>query len=142
MYLQPVARIRRDEGAAPAVLLDTEVPLHRPAEHGLELVLLERDAKVVDARHAPVARLDDDVDRAALELRQSQLETVAFEPLPGAAGLDRDVVVADSSVPGDEIEAELHEVAPFDVPDLGRDQVVVEEAHPSSVPTWWQSRRA
>ena len=124
------------------MLLHAQVPLHRPAEHGLELVLVERDAEVVDARDAPVARLHDDVDRAALELRQPQLEAVAVELLPRDAGLDRDVLVADPAVAGDEIEAELPEVARLDVPELGRDQVVVEEVHPSSVPTWWQSRRA
>ena len=38
--------------------------------------------EVVDARQAPVPGLDDDVDRAALELRQPQLEAVAVELLP------------------------------------------------------------
>ena len=64
----PVARVRRHERAPAAVLLHAQVPLRRPREHLLELVLVERDPQVVDARQAPVPRLDDDVDRAALEL--------------------------------------------------------------------------
>ena len=64
----PVARVRRDERPPAAVLLHAQVPLRRPREHLLELVLVERDAEVVDPRQPPVPRLDDDVDRAALEL--------------------------------------------------------------------------
>ena len=52
------------------------------AEHRLELVLVERDAEVVDAGDPPVARLDDDVHRAALELRQAQLEPLLVELAP------------------------------------------------------------
>ena len=68
VHLDAVARVRRDERAPAAVLLDAQVPLRRPREHLLELVLVERDPEVVDARQPPVPRLDDDVDRAALEL--------------------------------------------------------------------------
>ena len=67
---------------------------------------------------APVPRLDDDVDRAPLELGQPQLEPVLVELLPARAGLDRDVVVADPAVAGDEVEAELADVARLDVPQL------------------------
>ena len=120
MDLEAVAGVRGDERAAAAVLLHPQVPLRRAAEHRLELVLVERDAEVVDPRDAPVARLDDDVDRAALELREAQLEPVAVELLPRDAGLDRDVLVADPAVPRDEVEAELADVAGLDVAELAR----------------------
>ena len=51
------------------------------------------------------------------------------ELLPGDAGLDRDVLVVDPPVAGDQVEAELADVAGLDVEDLGRHEVVVEEAH-------------
>ena len=51
-------------------------------EHRLELVLVEREPEVVDARHRPLARLDDDVHRAALELGEPQLEARRVELLP------------------------------------------------------------
>ena len=120
VHLEPVAGVRRDERAPAAVLLHAQVPLRRAREHGLELVLVERDAEVVDARDPPVARLDDDVDRAALELREPQLEAVVVELLPRDARLDRDVLVADPAVAGDEVEAELAEVARLDVAELAR----------------------
>ena len=76
-----------------------------------------------------MARLDDDVDGAALELGEPQLEPVAVELLPRDARLDRDVLVADPAVAGDQVEAELAEVARLDVAQLARDEVVVEEVH-------------
>src|SRR3954466_12944803 len=107
MNFEPVTGVRRDERSPAPVLLDPEVPFHRPSEHVLKAVLVERDAEVVDARDPPVARLHDDVDGAPFQLRQPQLEAVAVELLPRHAWLDRHVVVADPTVPGDEIEPEL-----------------------------------
>ena len=60
----------------------------------------------------------DHVHGAALQLREPQLETVAVELLPRGTRLDRDVVVADPSVTGDQVEAELADVASLDVAQL------------------------
>ena len=68
VHLEPVAGVRRDERAPAGVLLHAQAALRRALEHLLELVVVERHAEVVDARQRPLARLDDDVDRAALEL--------------------------------------------------------------------------
>src|SRR5436190_14289300 len=105
--LEAVTRVRGDERPAAAVLLHAEVPLRSAREDLLELVLVERDADVVDPRHPPVAGLHDNVDRPALQLREAELEAVAVELLPRDAGLEGDVVVADPPVAGDEVEAEL-----------------------------------
>ena len=89
-----------------------------------------------------MTRLDDDVDRAPLELREPQLEPVAVELLPRDAGLERDVLVADPAVARDQVEAELADVARLDVAQLARDEVVVEELHvPLVLPTAWTRRR-
>ena len=141
VHLDAVARVRRHERPPAAVLLHAQVPLRRPREHLLELVLVERDPQVVDPRQPPVPRLDDDVDRAPLELAQPQLEPVVVELLPARAGLDRDVVVADPAVAGHEVEAELADVAGLDVPQLRGDEVVVEEVHAPILPTAWTRRR-
>ena len=130
--LEPVARVRRDECAAPTVLGDAEVIVHRAAEHRFVLVLVQRDAEVVDPRQAPVTGLDDDVDRAPLELGQPELEPPAVELLPGDACLDRHVLVVDPPVAGHQMEAELADVPRLDVDDLGGHEVVVEEAHGKS----------
>ena len=66
--LEPVADVRRDERAPAAVRLDAELALDGAVDHLLELVLVEREPEVVDARQLPLPRLHDDVDRAALEL--------------------------------------------------------------------------
>jgi hypothetical protein len=50
VQLEPVARVRRDERAAAAVLLDAQVAHLRPRERGDELVVIECEAEVVDAR--------------------------------------------------------------------------------------------
>ena len=84
---------------------------------------------MVDPRQLPLARLDDDVDRAALELRQPQLEAELVELLPRDARLERLVVLADPAVPRDEVEAELADVARLDLAHLARHEVVVEELH-------------
>ena len=141
VHLEPVAGVRGDERPAAAVLLHAQVPLGRAGEHGLELVLVERDAEVVDPRDPPVAGLHDDVHRAALELREPQLEAVVVELLPGDPGLDRDVVVADPAVARDEMEAELAQVASLDVAELRGDEVVVEELHAPILPRLWIRRR-
>lgn len=135
VHLDAVARVRRDERPAAAVLLHTEVPLRRAPEHRLELLLVERDSDVVDPRNAPVARLDDDVDRAPLQLGKAWLEAVVVELLPRRPGLDRYVLLADTPVARDEVEPELAEVTRFDVAELGGDQVVVEELHVPILPS-------
>src|SRR2546423_356325 len=89
MELEPVARVRRDEGTPAAVLLDPQVPHLRARERGDEVVLVERKAEVVDAGEIPLARLDDDVDGAALELRQTELEADPVELVPAVTGLER-----------------------------------------------------
>ncbi len=53
------------------MLLDAEAGRLRALERRLELVVVEREPEMVDARQLPLARLDDDVDGAELELRQA-----------------------------------------------------------------------
>ena len=62
--LEPVAGVRRDERPPAAVLLHAQLRLLGPGDRALELVLVEREPEVVDARQRPLARLHDDVDRA------------------------------------------------------------------------------
>src|SRR5204863_4731759 len=115
VHLEPVARVRGHERSPAAVLLDAQVPPCGPPEDGLELLVLERDPQVVDARDLPVAGLHDDVDGAALELRQPELEPFAVEPLPRRTGLRGNVVLADPAVAGDEAKAEPADVPRLDV---------------------------
>ena len=84
---------------------------------------------MVDARHRPLARLDDDVDGALLELGQAQLEALRVEVLPRHARLEGRELLADAPVARDEIEAELADIARLDLADAARDEVVVEELH-------------
>ena len=95
----------------------------------LELVLVEHEPEVVDARRRPLARLDDDVHRALLELGQPELEAHRVELAPGDAGLVRGELLADAAVSCDEVERELADVARLDLADAARDEVVVEELH-------------
>jgi hypothetical protein len=129
MELEPVAGVGGDKRAAPAVLLDTQVVLFRPRDGGLELVLVEHEAEVVDARRRPLARLDDDVHRALLELGQPELEAHGVELAPGDPGLVRRELLADAAVARDEVERELADVARLDLADAARDEVIVEELH-------------
>ena len=117
MQLDAVAGARRDERAPAAVLLDAQLELGRAREHRREVVLVERDPDVVDARQVPLPRLDDDVDRAALELAEPQLEAVAGRAPPRRRRARRRVLVADPPVARDELEAELAEVAGLDLAD-------------------------
>ena len=87
--LEPVPGVRRDERPPARVLLDAEIEALRAVERRLELVVVEHEAEVVDARHRPLARLDDDVDRSLLELGQAQLEAFRVELLPRHARLVR-----------------------------------------------------
>jgi hypothetical protein len=64
------------------VVLDLQAEVPRPVEDGLVVVLVERDAEVVDARHVPVAGLEDDVDRPAPDLDEAQAEADLVEVLP------------------------------------------------------------
>src|SRR3954470_13478317 len=129
MELEPVAGIRRDERPAAAVLLDAELRRVRASERSLELVLVEREPEVVDARKGPLARLHDDVDRPELELGQPQLEADGVELRPGHPRLVRRKVLADAAVPRDQVEAELADVARLDFAHPARHEVVVEEMH-------------
>ena len=105
------------------------VELRNAVECGLEVVLVERQPQMIDARQLPLAGLHDDVHAAALELREAQLEPDPVELLPGGSGLERGQVVRDPPVARDQFEAELAEVASLDLPHLARDEVVVEQVH-------------
>ena len=94
-----------------------------------EVVLVECEAEMVDPRQLPLAGLDDDVHRAALELRQAQLEAQLVELFPAVAGLERARVLVDSAVPGDQVESELSDIARLDLAHLAGHQVVMEELH-------------
>src|SRR4051794_475536 len=110
MELDAIARSRRDERSAAAVLLHAKLELVGPGERRGEIVLVERNADVVDARQVPLARLHHDVDGAAFELGQAQLEAGAVELVPRDPGLVARVLLADAAVARDELEAELREV--------------------------------
>src|SRR5437764_3403807 len=129
VQLEPVARIRRDERAPPAVLLHAQVGLVRARECALELVVVEREAEMVDARQRPLPRLHHDVHGTELELGQPQLEAHRVELRPRKPGLIRRQVFADAAVPRDQVEAELADVSCFDLAHAARDEVVVEQVH-------------
>jgi glyoxylase I family protein len=76
-----------------------------------------------------LARLDDDVDGAALELGEAQAKAQLVELLPRDARLVMRLLVADPPVARHELEAELGDVARLHVPHLARHEVVVEELH-------------
>ena len=50
VHLEPVAGVRRDERPAGAALLHRQIPVECAREHRLEVLLVERDAEVVDPR--------------------------------------------------------------------------------------------
>src|SRR5947209_1063184 len=133
MELEPVAGVRRDEGAPSAVLLDPEVLPLCAGQRGGEVGVVEHEAEVVDPWELPLPRLDDDVDGAPLELAEPQLEAHTVELAPRDAGLERHGVLADAAVPRDEVEAELRDVARLDVPDPAGHEVVVEEPHSAAI---------
>src|SRR5581483_537226 len=112
-----------------AVLLNAQLRLVGAREGALELVLVEREPEMVDPRQRPLAGLHDDVHRAELELRQPQLEAHRVELRPRHAGLVGGQVLADASVPRDEFEPELADVARLDLAQSARHQVVVEQVH-------------
>ena len=129
MDLEAVPGRGGDERPPAAVLLHAAPEERGAREHLAELALLEREADVVDPGHLPVPRLDDDVDRAALELGEPKPEADPVELLPRRPRLVRRGLLAEAAVTGDEREAELGEIALLDLPHLARDQVVVEEVH-------------
>ena len=88
MQLEAVAGSRRHERPPAAVFLHAQLTQLGTRERRDEIVLVEREAEVVDPRQLPLARLDDDVHRAALELGQAQLEAQLVELLPAVAGLE------------------------------------------------------
>src|SRR5207245_9616477 len=107
VQLEPVARIRRDERAPATVLLHAQLARLRARQGGDELLLVESEAEVVDARQLPLPRLDDHVDGAALQLGQAQLEAQLVQILPPVSRLERGDVLADPAVASNEVEAEL-----------------------------------
>src|SRR5690348_10993647 len=115
MELEPVAGVRRNERPTTAMLLHAEVVPLGARERRVELVLVEHEPEVVDARCRPLARLDDDVDGAFLELGEPELEPHRVELAPGHPRLVGCEVLADPSMPGDEIERELADVASLDL---------------------------
>jgi hypothetical protein len=133
VHLEPVAGVGGDEGPPAGVLLHAQSALGRSLEHLAELVVVERHAEMVDPRQRPLARLDDDVDRPALELGEPVLEALLFELLPGDAGLEVHLVLADPPVARDQPEAELAQIARLDIPDVARHQVVVEQLQLRSI---------
>jgi hypothetical protein len=129
VHLEPVAGLGGDEGALARVILDLQAEVAGPVQHGLVVVLLERDAEVVDARHIPVARLEDNVDGAAPYFHEAQAKADLVELLPGRASLEPVRALAAPAVAADELEAELAEIPGLEQPDLARHEVVVEQVH-------------
>src|SRR5438067_7032175 len=129
MQLEPVAGVRRDERPPAAVLLDAQLRVRRPVERRLELVLVEREPEMVDARQRPLSRLHDDVHRALFELAEPQLEPAVVQLGPGHTRLVGRQVLADAAVPRDEVEAQLADVPRLHLAHLARDEVVVEQVH-------------
>ncbi|OLE17905.1 MAG: hypothetical protein AUG88_05450 [Actinobacteria bacterium 13_1_20CM_4_68_12] len=134
--LDPITGAGGDEGAAARVFLDAQLEALRPLHHLDELVLVERKADVVDAGEVPLPGLDDDVDGAALELREAQPKAEPVELLPWHAGLEMGLLVPDPPITRDELEAELGDVARLDVAHIARHQVVVEELHAVYARPW------
>ena len=129
--LEAEAGLGGDEGPPLRVLLHLQPAEIRAREHGDELILVESDSEMVDARDLPVARLDDDVDRPPLELAQPQPEAHPVELLPWHARLERRLLLADASVAAEEAEREPAEIPRLGLAHLARDEVVVEEPHRS-----------
>ena len=129
MHLEPVARVRRDERPAPAVLLDRRFHASPRAEHGLEVVLVERDAEVVDAgiRQCPGWTTTLTAPRWSSDSRSlNPSRSSCSHETPGSTETCSSPI---APVAGDQVEAELAEVARLDVAQLARDEVVVEEVH-------------
>src|SRR6266404_5685969 len=133
MELEAVARVRGDERAAAAVLLHAQPRLLGARERAIELVVVEREAEMVDAWQRPLPGLHDDVHGAQLELRQPELEPDRVQLRPRDAGRVRLQVLADAPMARDEVEAELPDVPRLDLAHSARDEVVVEEMHPALI---------
>src|SRR6266567_6082494 len=129
MQLQSVARIRRHERTPAAVLLHAQLAQLGACERRDEIVLVERESEVIESGQLPLPGLDDHVHGAPLQFRQPQLEAGAIELIPAVSGLEGSRLVLDPTVPGDQAEAELAEIARLDLPYLARHQVVMEELH-------------
>src|SRR3954447_14718661 len=142
MQLQPVAGVGRDERPPAAVLLHPQLGLLGPRDRLLEFLVVEREPQVVDARQRPLSRLHHDVDGAELELGEPQLDPERVELTPRDTRLVRRQVLADPAVPGDQVEAELADVARLDLPHPARDEVVVEEIHRRAMLRRTHPRRA
>lgn len=107
MKLEAVARVRRDERPAPAVLLHPQVAKLGARERCDEVILVEGEAEMVDPRQLPLSRLDDYVHRTTLQLGQAQLEAEPVELVPAVPRLEGGRVLVDPSMAGNEVEAEL-----------------------------------
>src|SRR5215207_763357 len=129
MDLQPVAGVRGDERPPPSVRLHAQLLVDGAIDDLGELVLVEREPEMVDARQVPLAGLHDDVDCAPLQLGQPELEAHPIELLPRHPRLEGLVFLADAAVPRDEVERQLAEVPLLDLPDARGDEVVVKELH-------------
>src|SRR3954451_16841264 len=99
MELEAVARARRHERAPAAVLLHAQVELLGARDRLVELVLVEREPEMVDARERPLPGLHDDVDGAELELGEAELEAQLVVLRPRDAWLVRRPILPDAPVP-------------------------------------------
>src|SRR3954447_16107120 len=104
MQLEPVAGVRRDERPPAAVLLHAQLTHLRARQRRDEVVLVEREPEVIDARQLPLPWLDDDVHGPSLELGKAKLEPHAVEVVPPGARLEGGRLLADPPVPRDERE--------------------------------------
>src|SRR5688572_5454897 len=129
MELEAVARVRGHERAPTAVLLHAQLANLRACQRRNEIVLVEHKPQMVDAWQLPLAGLDDDVDRAALQLREPELEAHPVEVIPAVARLEGRRLLPDAPMTRDERETELSHVARLDLTHLARHQVVMEEVH-------------
>src|SRR3954452_18832428 len=136
MDFDPVADTRRDERPPPRIFLDSELEPLGSFHHLDELVLVQREADVIDPGQLPLSGLYDDIDGPAFELGQPEAEAEPLELLPWHSGLKMRLLVADPPVPRHEVKTELCDVAGLHVAHLARHQVVVEELHGIYARAW------
>src|SRR3954463_10321495 len=72
MDFDPVADTRRDERPPPRILLDPELEPLGSFHHIEELVLVQREADVIDPGQLPLSGLYDHIDGPAFELGQPE----------------------------------------------------------------------
>ena len=100
----------------------------RAPDGQLELVLVEHEPEVVDARRWPLTRLDDDVHRpfSSSVSRSLNPSRRARARRPGLVGGE---LLPDAAVARNQVECELADVPRFDLADAAGDEVIVEELH-------------